>query len=188
VQKPIRTYFEPGLPKTPDPDPNLTGLFLGFFDLISPILAIIAPFALNAVFARFKTGLFKPVSIDDLLAGLYRTTGLWKNPCFDHIDLPGSGEILDGVSDNLCREWGQPENGGIRSNRYRPALSDGSPRSPTWKRGGFSQSGCTKRRIPVHRFLIRLIYRPFSRFLLKMTSKKFANGRFWRADRLPDGL
>ena len=63
----IRTLNEPGLPKTPDPDPNLTGLFLGFFDPISPILAIIAPFALNAVFARFKTGLFKPVWTEDLV-------------------------------------------------------------------------------------------------------------------------
>jgi hypothetical protein len=75
------------LPKTPDPDPNLTGLFLGFSGPISRIIAILAPFAPNGVFARFKTGLFKPVSIDDLCAGLYRTTGLWKNPCFDHIDL-----------------------------------------------------------------------------------------------------
>jgi hypothetical protein len=75
------------LPKTPDPDPNPTGLFRGFFDPIPRIIAIIASFALNIVFARFKTGLFKPVSIDDLLAGQYRTTGLWKNPCFDHIDL-----------------------------------------------------------------------------------------------------
>jgi hypothetical protein len=49
--------------KTPNRDPNRTGLFLGFFDPISPIIAIIAPFALNMVFARFKTGLFKPVSI-----------------------------------------------------------------------------------------------------------------------------
>jgi hypothetical protein len=70
------------LPKTPDPDPNLTGLFRGFSGSIPPIIAIIAHFALNMVFARFKTGLFKPVSIDDLPAGQYKTTGLWKKTLF----------------------------------------------------------------------------------------------------------
>ena len=59
--KPIRAYFKPGLPKTPDPDPNLTGLFRRFFDPVSRIIVIIASFALNMVFSRFKTGLFKPV-------------------------------------------------------------------------------------------------------------------------------
>jgi len=67
VSKPICAQFEPGLPKTPDPDPNPTGLFRAFFDPISPIIAIIAHFALNMVFARFKTGLFKPVWTEDLL-------------------------------------------------------------------------------------------------------------------------
>ena len=75
VLKPIRAYFESGLPKTPDPVPNMTGLFRGFFDPISRIIVIIVSFALNMVLTRFKTGLFKPVSTGDLPAGQYRTIG-----------------------------------------------------------------------------------------------------------------
>jgi hypothetical protein len=101
VLKPIRAYFEPGFPKTSDPDPNMTGLFRGFFDSISRIIVIIASFALDMVFARFKTGLFKPVWTEDLPAGRPRVGGhgkplfflevrvcppslYGKNPCFDH--------------------------------------------------------------------------------------------------------
>jgi len=64
----IGSRYGPGLPKTPDPDQNLTGLFQGFLAAVSRIIAITAPFTLKGIFARFKTGLYKPVSIEDIPA------------------------------------------------------------------------------------------------------------------------
>ena len=43
----------------------MTGLFQGFSGIVSRIIVIIAPFTLDMVFARFKTGLFKPVWRED---------------------------------------------------------------------------------------------------------------------------
>jgi len=81
----IGARYGPRLAKRLDPDPNMTGLFLGFFDPISPIIAIIASFALDVVFARFKTGLFRTIWTafsegDRIIDGQ-----MGRNPCFECI-------------------------------------------------------------------------------------------------------
>jgi len=50
----IEPRYGPGLPKTPDPDQNLTGLFRGFLAAVSRIIAIIAPFALKGCLRGLK--------------------------------------------------------------------------------------------------------------------------------------
>ncbi|WAC05859.1 MAG: hypothetical protein OS112_04315 [Methanoregula sp.] len=122
VLKLIRPYFEPGLPKTPDPDPNMTGLFWGFLDIVPRIIAIIASFALNMVFVRFKNGLFKPVWTEDLTTGRPRIQ-VWKRTPV--LRMPGSGLGSDRDMRCLTTRVIQLQKAWETAVLFRTAVSDG---------------------------------------------------------------